>query len=158
VHHLLTLDPVPAGLGVTSVRALVLQTCLHCIWSDTQLWWKHDEAGRPAPHPEQGGDGDAYTEMAPLLETAVRLVPTPARWYWQDANDEWQNLTRLGGYPCWIQDSHYLRCPDCGETMPFLFQLDTGPPGDGGETFGDGMLYTWWCDACRVSVSSPQGT
>jgi hypothetical protein len=157
-HHLLTLDPVPAGLGVTSVPALVLQTCFHCIWQESELWWKHDAAGRPAPHPQQRGDPDHAEERAPFQETTARLIPTPARWYWQEANDERQNLARLGGYPSWLQSPGYPQCPDCGKTMPFLLQLDTGPPGDGGETFADGLLHTFWCDACRVSVSIPQGT
>jgi hypothetical protein len=85
----------------------------------------------------------------------VRLVATPARWYWQDASNERENLTRLGGHPSWIQ-SEYPSCPDCGKTMAFLFQLDAVCPGDGGETFGDGILYTFWCDTCRV-FSLPRG-
>lgn len=157
-HHLITLSPVPAGLGVASVPALTLETCLHCVWDNTDLWWKHDASGRPAPHPRQEGNPDHSMERAPLLETTVRLVPTPARWYWQDGENDRQNLTRLGGHPCWIQSPEYPSCPDCGNTMAFLFELDTGPPGDGGETFGDGILYTCWCDACRISVSNPQGT
>jgi hypothetical protein len=175
VHHLLTLDPVPAGLGVTSVPALVLETCLHCIWENSELWWKHDAAGRPAAHPQQGGD-DCGDTKGPLRETTVRLVPTPARWYWQDARYEQENLTRVGGYPAWMQSYDFPACPDCQRTMPFLFQLDCVAPGEpasdgpeyfgddgelidiGGEPFSDGILYTYWCDACRVSISIPQGT
>lgn len=156
VHHLLTLDPVPAGLGVTSVPTLVLETCLHCIWDNGDLWWKHDSAGRPAPHQRQGGE-DCSTARVPLRETTVRLVPTPMRWYWQDARHEQENLTRVGGYPSWIQSADFPSCPDCGKTMPFLFQLDSGLPGDGDESFGDGILFTYWCNTCRVSISVPQG-
>jgi hypothetical protein len=157
-HRLLTLDPVPAGLGVTSVAALALETCFRCIWEDSELWWKHDASGRPAAHPRQRGNPAHAIEAAPLRETAVRLVSTPARWYWQDANHERENLSRLGGYPSWLQGAGYPSCPECGKTMPFLFQLDCVCPGDGGETFSDGILYTFWCDGCRVSVSGPQGT
>jgi hypothetical protein len=156
-HHLVTLDPVPPGLGVTSVPALALEACLRCVWSSEELWWKHDRAGKPSPHRKQGGDpGDSVA--APLRETTVRLVPTPARSYWQDARNERQNLTRLGGHPSWFQSPAYPSCPGCRRTMPFLFQLDAACPGDGGETFGDGILYTHWCDTCRVSISLPQGT
>ena len=154
-HHLLTLDPVPAGVGV-SVPALALETCFHCVW-ESELWWKHDAAGRPAPHPRQSGDPRHGMERSPLRETTVRLVPTPARWYWQDAKNDRENLTRVGGHPAWVQSADYPSCPDCQKTMPFLFQLDAAVPGDGGVGFGDGILYTWWCDACRVSVSLPQG-
>lgn len=175
VHHLLTLDPVPAGLGVTSVSALSLETCLHCIWENSELWFKHDGAGRPAAHPRQSGESHGDTK-GPLRETTVGLVATPARWYWQDARHEEQNLTRLGGYPAWIQSAEYPSCPDCQKTMPFLFQLDCVAPGEpaedgpeyfgddgesldvGEEAFSDGILYTYWCDACRVSISIPQGT
>jgi hypothetical protein len=156
-HHLITLDPVPAGLGVTSVPALALEACFNCVWSSEELWWKHDRAGKPSPHRRQGGDPGGGA-AAPLRETTVRLVPTPARWYWQDARNERENLTRLGGHPSWIQSPAYPQCPGCRQTMPFLFQLDAACPGDGGETFGDGILYTHWCDSCRVSISLPQGT
>jgi hypothetical protein len=120
VYHLLTLDPVPAGLGVTSVPALVLETCFHCVWGGLELWWKHDSAGRPSAYRQGSGPPADWTERAPFQETMVRLVPTPARWYWQDARNEWQNLTRLGGYPSWIQDAEYYSCPDCEEAMSFL--------------------------------------
>ncbi|HST60978.1 MAG TPA: hypothetical protein VLK84_19905 [Longimicrobium sp.] len=172
-HHLLTLDPVPACLGVTSVSALSLETCLHCIWENSELWWKHDEAGRPAAHPQQGEENYGDTK-GPLRATTVRLVPTPARWYWQDARYEQENLTRVGGYPSWMESADFPSCPDCERRMPFLFQLDCVAPGepsadgpeffgdDGepletvGEPFSDGILYTFWCDGCRVSISIPQ--
>ncbi len=161
-HHLLTLDPVPPGIGVTSVPALVLEVCFRCVWTNPDLWWKHDEAGRPTPHRLQMGGTDPENETPPLREAEVRLVPTPARWYWQDwgASNGRENLTRLGGHPCWIQDADYPGCPDCGRTMAFLLQVDADLPGEEEDSiaFEEGILYTFWCDACRVSVSAHQQT
>ena len=107
-----------------AVPALTLETCFHCVWDNTNLWWKHDAAGRPAPHPLQEGHPDHSIDRAPMLETTVRLVPTPARWYWQHAESERQNLTRLGGHPCWLQEADYPSCPDCGTKIFKIGKLE----------------------------------
>jgi hypothetical protein len=158
--HLLTLAPPPEGLGVTGMPALVLETCLQCVWTSPSLEYVHDAGGRPSPHRHQAESADP--EPTPALRPAeVRLVPTPARWWWQDwalANGR-QNLNRLGGHPAWVQSAEYPDCPDCGRAMGFLLQLEAGLPGaDGGTAFDEGVLYGFWCDACRVSAYVVQMT
>ncbi len=32
---------------------------------------------------------------------------------------------KLGGWPMWIQGIEYPNCPECGESMEFLFQIDS---------------------------------
>ena len=32
---------------------------------------------------------------------------------------------KLGGWPCWIQGIEYPACPECGEKMRLLFQIDS---------------------------------
>lgn len=62
----------------------------------------------------------------------------------------------MGGHPCWVQQvGEYPACPECGRTMLFLLQLDSGlPTADGGECArgNSGMCYAFCCDACRVSA------
>ncbi|HEX8907428.1 MAG TPA: hypothetical protein VF771_21425 [Longimicrobiaceae bacterium] len=158
--HLLTLSPVPAGLGVTGMHTLVLETCLHCVFTSSELEYAHDADGRPAPHRYQMERQEA--ESTPILHPAnVHLVPTPPRWRWQDwgAANGRENLTRLGGHPAWVQGAAYPQCPDCGATMAFLLQLQEDLAGlDGGRAWDEGMIYGFWCDACRVSAFIAQVT
>lgn len=32
---------------------------------------------------------------------------------------------KLGGWPCWVQGVEYPSCPDCGERMNLVFQIDS---------------------------------
>jgi hypothetical protein len=32
---------------------------------------------------------------------------------------------KLGGWPAWVQGVEYPACPDCGDSMRFLFQVDS---------------------------------
>ena len=50
------------------------------------------------------------------------------------STDEWDELIaeefpqlgdKLGGWPSWIQGVEYPNCPDCGETMRLVFQVDS---------------------------------
>jgi len=152
--HLLTLSPPPDGLGVSGMPTLVLETCLPCVWTAAPLEYVHDDEGRPSPHRYQMESAEPEPTPA-LMPTEVRLVPTPARWWWQDwalANGH-QNLNRLGGHPAWVQSAEYPDCPDCGRVMGFLLQVEAGLPGaEGGTAFDEGVLYGFWCDACRVSA------
>jgi len=48
------------------------------------------------------------------------------------ANDEKTQVsmaTKLGGVPAWIQNNDTPCCPNCGETMRFVAQIDAGPDG-----------------------------
>lgn len=158
LHHLLTLDPVPAGLGVTGLERLELAGCLSCLgWTEHNLFYHHAEDGTPSATGYAGGRQEPDFVITPLLETRVALVETPPRWKWQDwgLSNARENLNRVGGHPCWIQGADYPDCPDCGQKMPFLMQLDSDLELEaGGEPFmwgSGGIGYVCWCDGCRVS-------
>lgn len=157
LHHLITLDPVPVGIGVTGLSRLCLATCLSCLgWEQEELFYRHDEEGSPAQIGHSGGSVTPQFPVGPLKGCQVRLAPTPNRWHWQDCglSNSRENLNRVGGPPCWVQSSQYPACPMCQETMQFLMQLDSDlPMADGGEwLWGSGGIgYVFWCDACRVS-------
>ena len=59
----------------------------------------------------------------------------------------------LGGYPQWVQDAEYLRCPKCGKTMKYLAQIPFGALID-----GEGTIYMQICDECEVVGANFQCT
>lgn len=156
LHHLLTLDPVPTGLGVTGLDTLSLVACLSCLgWEQERMFFAHDAHGTASGL----GDAKRITPQFPAkgLEPArVHLVPTPSRWHWQDwaLSNSRENLHRLGGSPCWIQGAQFPVCPRCSRRMGFLLQLDSNLPTQGGDEWlwgSGGIAYGFWCDRCRVS-------
>jgi hypothetical protein len=157
LHRLLILDPIPTGLGITRPKRLEFATCLSCLgWERQPLFYHHDRSGRPT---NIGYVGPAVTPQfpaGPLKETECRLVETPRRWYWQDwaLSNRRENLNRIGGEPCWIQDAEYPRCPSCDQVMHYLMQLDSGLPVDQEREWlwgSGGIVYGFWCDPCKVS-------
>jgi hypothetical protein len=157
LHRLLVLDPVPAGLGITRLTRLELAICLSCLgWERQPLFYRHGDDGSPV---NVGYDGPAVSPqfpVGPLRESEVGLARTPRRWFWQDSgcSNSRENLNRVGGEPCWVQDAKYPRCPSCDKAMDYLLQLDSDlPTADGGEWLwgSGGTAYGFWCNECRVS-------
>lgn len=157
LHRLLVLDPVPEGLGITRQTRLELATCLSCLgWERQPLFYHHDQNGFPS---NIGYDGPAVKPqfpVGPLKETEARLAETPRRWYWQDwaLSNSRENLNRIGGEPCWIQDAEYPPCPLCQRLMPYFMQLDSDLPMDEEREWlwgSGGIGYGFWCDQCKVS-------
>jgi len=154
LHHLLTMDPVPDGLGVNGCSRLVLATCLSCVGWQGPLFYNHDAAGEPHPIATTES-GEPEIPAKPLRRTEAQLVATPRRWWWQDHLHGYNaNLHRVGGYPSWVQSSEYPSCPECKQAMQFLLQIDSYLPTADGEAWlwGDaGLGYGFWCDRCHVS-------
>ncbi|RYG69084.1 hypothetical protein EON80_10440 [bacterium] len=164
LHHLLTLSPVPEGLGVSVLSILTLATCLSCLgWEESPLCYRHDSNGLPSAITPPSEIREPQFPSSPLQRTSIRLIETPPRWQRQDwsLSNGRENLHRLGGIPSWVQDAEYPICPCCQKTMPFLLQLDSGLP-VGEKTTGaealtlewgsGGLLYGFWCDGCRASA------
>jgi len=164
LHHLLTLDPIPEGLGVTGLPHLALATCLSCLgYEEGVLYFQHDPAGAPTAWPPRAGQHAPEFPSPPLQETRVAVWETSRRWQWQDwaLSNSRENLNRLGGHPCWIQSAEYPSCPGCRRTMPFLMQLDSELQLEDGSSLlwgSGGIAYLFWCDGCRVSASRWQCT
>jgi hypothetical protein len=127
------------------------------------LFYRHDTEGRPVPLNTMTSRLTPQFPARPLIETAARLVKTPSRWRWQDwaLSNNRENLHRVGGHPCWVQEAEYPRCPDCAQTMSFLLQFDSHLPVSEGEEFlwgSGGIGYAFWCDRCRTSALHWQST
>lgn len=159
LHHLLTILPVPAVLGVTGLASLSLETCLSCLcWARDAdiLFYRHDAAGVPTQVPRSGGKQRPEFPASGLAECQVWLAMTPRRWRWQDwaLSNGRQNLNRVGGHPAWIQSAHYPPCPSCSRKMHHLLQLDSDlPTKDRAEWLwgSGGCCYVAWCDECKIS-------
>jgi len=154
---LLVFDPIPSGLGITRLKRLDLATCLSCLgWERQPLFYQHDNNGSPQNVGYDGPPVKPQFPVGPLREAEIGLAQTPRRWFWQawGCSNSRENLNRIGGEPCWIQDAEYPNCPSCNKMMPYLFQLDSDlPTGGGGEWLwgSGGTVYGFWCDGCRIS-------
>jgi hypothetical protein len=152
LHHLLTL-PEKHVFANGGENPLALEVCLSCLgWEEHLLTYQYGADGRPQGR--EKGERTPEFVTGPLRETEVHLAPTPARWQRQDwaLSNGRENLHRLGGAPCWIQDEDYPACPECGERMHFFMQLDSElPTADGKEwLWGSGGIgYAFRCAPCR---------
>lgn len=163
LHRLLAFDHVPAGLPV-SLPALELCACLSCLgWEERVLYYQHDAQGRPRPVGYTGERRQPEFVTLGFKQARVDLLETPPRWRaqdWGQSNGN-QNLHRVGGEPCWIQDAEYPACCDCGKLMPCIAQLDSDLPDAAGHDWlwgSGGIGYMFWCDACRISACCLQHT
>ena len=160
-HHLFSLDSVPKELAISGLTQVQFETCLSCLgWDVPRMFYRHDSSGKVTPVGYKGGHLVPQFPARPFIQTEIHLAPTPRRWQWQDwsLTNSRQNLHRLGGFPCWIQNAEYLQCPLCHATMNFLFQLDsdllTGSENSKRGEFlwgSGGICYGQWCDQCKVS-------
>lgn len=165
LHHLLTFPVAEFLPDTSSLPSLTLATCNHCLGTQIPiLFLSHDESGIPRSQLTKQAKTPEFLN-APFEETGVALTAVSERYRWQ----EWicgPNLNRLGGHPAWIERPEYPSCPNCGQTMRFLLQLDSELPlrqatpdqssymmwGSGG------VAYFFWCDTCRISAGRWQCT
>ncbi|MFE4372631.1 hypothetical protein ACFRMN_31240 [Streptomyces sp. NPDC056835] len=62
---------------------------------------------------------------------------------------------QVGGLPRWPSPELHPICPGCGNFMPFLAAIDSGPTPFGPMGF-EGLLFGFWCDDCFVSTTQIQ--
>lgn len=152
IDHLLTLSPIPDGLGIRGLTQLEIAVCLSCWAEEGEESYQHDVQGRPhdLPHRDPAHD-HKWRQVESLPETTVGLAALGPRWRWQ-AWDHSENLNRLGGLPFWVQYPEYQPCPLCDRSMHFLLQLNLD------EITSDGLGYVLWCNLCKVSHFRQQQT
>lgn len=154
LFHVITLDPIPDFLEV-SIKKLILGFEFEYY---EKAFYKHDEDG--FPHHFQTEEVSEKFEVDEIAPTKIRLLKTPKRWYYQDwalSNDR-ENLNRFGGEPTWIQRADYPICPQTGETMQFLFQIDNIPSIGEYGFGGEGIYYFFYCDISKISTYVYQQT
>jgi len=62
--------------------------------------------------------------------------------------------SQIGGYPTWIQDAEYPKCPVCSRRMRFVAQIAR----EDLEEHGEGAYYMFLCQSCKVAATSYQQT
>ncbi|MDN8644748.1 hypothetical protein Q0S19_09760 [Stenotrophomonas indicatrix] len=151
-------------VGPCSIPLVTFGLCLACPDTGESGWchgdpvfFRHDEQGRPDAHESQELDPRIVPDASTvLLDLEVELVELPcARWEPVSYSGGWQNYSRVGGAPSWVQSGMYLSCPDCHRSMFFVMQLDSHVPLTDGSLMpwmNGGMLYTFWCDQCLISA------
>ncbi|MDR3323433.1 MAG: hypothetical protein LBS89_04435 [Zoogloeaceae bacterium] len=164
--HLITLEPIPAGIKISGLRRLVLG--VHLRETDMSIpFYQHDQNGYPVKIKDASNEvrEEDRCHNFPIKPSTVAFAPTPQRWILQEWEDGNGNMFKLGGEPAWIQSPDIQTCPVCGEKMDFLMQLDNGLPDmdkerkDGEVWWGSGgMCYVLWCDKCNVSAYVMQCT
>jgi hypothetical protein len=163
LHRMIRLDHGESILGIR-LPQVELCTCLSCLgWEAPDLFFSHDPSGIPTPWAPLTTFRKPQFPAVPLKAAAVAVIRSPPRWQFQDwaLSNSRENLNRVGGSPCWIQGAQYPTCPQCGELMRFIAQLDSDiPTSSGGEwLWGSGGIgYFFWCDPCVISGSLWQCT
>lgn len=159
LHHIITLDPIPVNLPVTSVKKLEIVVDLStCSEDGTDDFYWHTEEGTIRIEDETywiyDGMEDYFPSAAAFKTCTVQLSDQGEQY----AIQEWTksgNIHRVGGYPSFVQDTSFPECPDCKETMPMIIQLNSDIPLEDGSQYSwgsGGVAHIYWCDKCRVSA------
>ena len=157
LRHMLDIDLGDsrlAFLGFSHTRLSIL-TCHGCTCY-RKFFAKVGGDGTARPHPKGAVPQWLPETSEPWEAPAWADVPvtlTPRRAI--HAVDWCMELksSQIGGLPCWVQDSDYPVCPDCGSTMPFIAQLSEDDFPD-----HEGTYYAFLCVPCRVTATCYQQT
>jgi len=129
---------------------VLLATCLYCscyqtIFMDGVHWHEKNTTGEFfRKHP-------SYMEKSQTVPFDYGVRPSPEKRHARWTANQFAEITRtqIGGMPTPINDMDYPRCPDCGETMGFVAQLDMADVQD-----GEGLYYFFTCRACGVTAAN----
>jgi hypothetical protein len=160
---LLTLDPAPDALRGLALPAATMRilTCGRCVAfgplyarvvDPGPAWHPANTQPGSLPHPDEDGD-EPYDLVGDRLVLAgapcspFRAVDDSHRLPGRDLR-----VSQVGGLPVWEQDPAYPRCPDCGEHMVFVGQVD------GADLHSAGVLYAFVCYEDLVGATAYQCT
>jgi hypothetical protein len=133
-----------------------LFTCANCAVLDIQPYYVAvSSSGEPEPLLREELDDD-YEPVIKRdgLPASIAVVFVQAPCAVPDDIDEFEQLTRIGGAPSWVQSPQTAgACPKCSVPMEFLAQFPD-PPGD---PWSDTrMLYVFGCTSCHLTASFVQ--
>jgi len=110
-----------------------------CLWHEKNTKWEHF---------------DGSLEMDPIAENTLILSDEYRKPEYTISPYTEISKSQIGGYPTWIQDAEYLNCPDCGDKMDFIGQIDM----EDVEEYGEGLYYFQYCRKCRITGVNYQQT
>ncbi|HEY7125388.1 MAG TPA: hypothetical protein VH540_15650 [Ktedonobacterales bacterium] len=146
-------DPRLAFLGVRGerLRIAMCERCPDPIITDVDLrGGSHWSASNPSK-PEIEYEG---WEIEPLPKGKLVLGPQRRTPYETIGAYQRRGISQLGGYPEWVQDAEYPRCPGCQRRMTFLGQLETLDIVEHAE----GIYYAFLCADCGKATTGYQQT
>lgn len=108
-------------------------------WHESNTKWEHFDSGM---------------EMDPIKPNTLVLSDEKRKPEYTISQFVDISKSQIGGYPTWIQDAEYLKCPDCGETMDFVGQIDF----EDVEEYGEGIYYFQHCKKCNITGTNYQQT
>lgn len=111
-------------------------------------WQQFQDAPHPEDHASLGLsiNYDFKNNVADVVSTEPRVEATRVSLELNPAEtiSNSEPGDKLGGWPYWVQGSEYPRCPDCGQQMDLLLQIDSNDNLD--YMFGDvGCAHLTYC-------------
>ncbi len=130
-------------------------TCLLCGCYEP-IFMRIDENGRSTWHNKnkKWEHFDDSMEMDSVVPNTLVLTDEKRKPEYSISQFVEISKSQIGGYPTWIQDAEYLKCPDCGETMNFVGQIDF----EDVEEYGEGIYYFQHCKKCSITGTNYQQT
>lgn len=159
LHHLISLDPIPAHLKIRGLHRLIMACNLDQLLLGAGMTYQHHLPNgavtllRPTLQSEEETPIPAEPATPFIRSTKVRFAHQGPAWYYQRYVYH-HNHYRLGGPPVFFSGTFYPDCPKCKKTMRFLLELDSSLPLADGKKLEwgvEGMAYFYWCDACNIS-------
>lgn len=164
LHHFLSLDPIPAHLGIRGLHRLTIACQLDLVLLSAgvtyQLHLPNGAVTLPRPKPKGDDDPEAQKvvpaePVIPFVRSAkVRMAQQGPAWYFQ-RYIHGHNHYRVGGPPVFFSGTYYPECLQCGKTMRFLLEFDSSLPLADGKKLEwgvEGLAYFYWCDDCKMSA------
>lgn len=137
------------GLGGTRLRIPMCERCS----AFTRICFDVDFEGAAVWSPlNQRPDfiGGGFYRPGPSPVTFI-LGP-PQRTFEAHGSITWSNNSQISGFPTWIQEARYPKCPKCEQPMPYIGQVENEAAWKGGQ----GMTYGHLCRTCRITATDSQ--
>jgi hypothetical protein len=152
IHHLLSLDPIPAHLRIKGLHRLIFAADLDLVLLTSGVTYQQHHPNGGITVLDSGSRGEPTTPY--IRSTKVKFSHQGPAWYFQ-RYIYGHNHYRLGGPPIFISGTFYPECKKCKRTMRFLLELDSSAPMADGKKLEwglEGMAYFYWCDNCNISA------
>lgn len=136
-------DPRTAFLGFEGGTRLRIATCPRCLPWSAPILTEVDPAGgsvwSPANQPPAFvGEGGAPWPEERLVLGERHRTPLAARPFVGEGP-----ASQVGGYPSWLQEPEYPLCPECGEPMTFIGQVQLADLATDSEELAEGVVYAF---------------
>lgn len=141
-------DPRTAFLGFAGGSRLRIATCPRCLPWSAPILTEVDPEGGSAWSPVNQPPAFVGETAAPWPEERLVLgerhrTPLAARPFVGEGP-----ASQVGGYPSWLQEPEYPLCPECGEPMTFIGQVQLADLATGAEDLAEGVVYAFLHAPC----------